>query len=129
MSFNLFKSTLLIFSVFSLVIFTSCKDQKTDKKAEEATQSQTTEQTKTNAVNNNTAVTINPAHGQPGHRCDIKVGDPIPNASSVINNSKQSPVINNTGSVPVNNNSSTAKVNPAHGQPGHRCDIPVGAAL
>jgi hypothetical protein len=31
---------------------------------------------------------------------------------------------------PVNTNNSTAAgINPAHGQPGHRCDIPVGQPL
>jgi hypothetical protein len=32
--------------------------------------------------NNNTGVkpATNPAHGQPYHRCDLKVGDPLPNS-------------------------------------------------
>ncbi|WP_297097505.1 hypothetical protein [uncultured Draconibacterium sp.] len=52
------------------------------------------------------SVTVNPPHGQPGHRCDIPVGDPLPVAA---------------------NNS--VKLNPPHGQPGHRCDIAVGSPL
>ncbi len=51
-------------------------------------------------------VTINPPHGQPGHRCDIPVGDPLPAVAS-----------------------NDVKLNPPHGQPGHRCDIPVGSPL
>ena len=29
-------------------------------------------------------VTLNPPHGQPGHRCDIAVGAPLPNDGNVI---------------------------------------------
>ena len=66
---------------------------------------------------------INPAHGQPGHRCDLAVGAPLTNAG-------QAPV-----AIPQNIQGTTApapaglKTNPAHGQPGHRCDLQVGAAL
>ena len=79
---------------------------------------------------------VNPAHGQPGHRCDIAVGAPLPAANT--------PVLNtNTISTPTTNASVPATpviqpqpvatvasgLNPAHGQPGHRCDIPVGSSL
>lgn len=53
-------------------------------------------------------VALNPAHGAPGHRCDIAVGQPL-----------------DSKPVPQNN----ANINPPHGQPGHRCDIAVGAPL
>jgi hypothetical protein len=75
----------------------------------------------------------NPAHGQPGHRCDISVGAPLnskPNAPAAavappttVVNSQAKPVTNSPA-VPV-----AAGMNPAHGQPGHRCDISVGAPL
>ena len=52
---------------------------------------------------------LNPPHGTPGHRCELKVGEPL--------NSKPEAVVNTSG------------LNPAHGQPGHRCDIAVGAPL
>lgn len=29
-------------------------------------------------------VTLNPPHGQPGHRCDIAVGAPLPNDGNVV---------------------------------------------
>ncbi|MCF8714506.1 hypothetical protein JM658_06640 [Joostella atrarenae] len=66
----------------------------------------------TNTPQNTTASGMNPAHGQPGHRCDIAVGAPLtaPVDGSLLN-------INGT------------TLNPAHGQPGHRCDIAVGAPL
>lgn len=81
---------------------------------------------------------INPAHGQPGHRCDIAVGAPLNSAptqqaqavqaqagQTVQVNPGQTQVVTTTAA-PVK----TAKgMNPPHGQPGHRCDIPVGAPL
>lgn len=94
----------------------------------------------------------NPAHGQPGHRCDVKVGDPLPfnNASTTA-----TPAAKTTTSVTPQLNQPTTnpapatvqqqpqqpattgvtapgfsgKPNPAHGQPGHRCDIKVGEIL
>ena len=66
---------------------------------------------------------INPAHGQPGHRCDLAVGAPLTDV-----NGAQAPVI-----IPQNIQGAPApaglKVNPPHGQPGHRCDLQVGAPL
>ena len=40
---------------------------------------QSTIQTPTNNSTLGTTVGINPAHGQPGHRCDIAVGAPVSN--------------------------------------------------
>jgi hypothetical protein len=57
---------------------------------------------------------LNPAHGQPGHRCDIAVGEPLSAAPATTS---------------VNTAAPAQKLNPAHGQPGHRCDIAVGAPL
>ena len=36
--------------------------------------------------------TLNPPHGQPGHRCDIAVGAPLPNDSNVIAQAQAVPV-------------------------------------
>ena len=52
---------------------------------------------------------LNPPHGYPGHRCDLKVGEAL-NLKPEVQTPKQG-------------------LNPAHGQPGHRCDIAVGAPL
>ncbi|MFD1603543.1 hypothetical protein ACFSJW_11510 [Flavobacterium artemisiae] len=99
-------------------------------------------QTATQLTNPNTVLSdtkgINPAHGQPGHRCDIAVGAPLNSAptqqaqavqaqagQTVQVNTGQPQVVTTT-TTPVK----TAKgMNPPHGQPGHRCDIPVGAPL
>lgn len=94
------------------------------------------------ATNPNTVMSdtkgINPAHGQPGHRCDIAVGAPLNLAPAqqgqtatqtsqpVQVNAGQQQVVTTTIAAPVK----VAKgMNPAHGQPGHRCDIPVGSPL
>lgn len=71
---------------------------------------------------------LNPAHGQPGHRCDLAVGAPL-TSNPAANASAAA-----TASIPVNTTSTQAApagvaLNPAHGQPGHRCDISVGAPL
>ena len=82
----------------------------------------------TGSKTQNTAnLKINPAHGQPGHRCDIAVGAPLDGSQKTNSSSAQ------TTTQPVTVNPSTTnsnlKINPAHGQPGHRCDIAVGAPL
>jgi hypothetical protein len=82
---------------------------------------------------------LNPAHGQPGHRCDIAVGAPLnsaptqgqtttqPTQTVQVNPSQQNVVTTTTtAATPVKVEKG---MNPSHGQPGHRCDIPVGAPL
>jgi len=78
---------------------------------------------------------VNPPHGQPGHRCDIAVGAPLPTSNTpVLNtNAVSTPVINTPAPATVTQPQPVATVanglNPPHGQPGHRCDIPVGTSL
>ncbi len=82
---------------------------------------------------------VNPAHGQPGHRCDIAVGAALPPQGSSTEfklptptaPALNTPVQNPTVAAPVVQppTVTTAGLNPAHGQPGHRCDIPVGQPL
>lgn len=87
-------------------------------------------------------VKLNPPHGQPGHRCDIEVGQPLPAAGTTVVATQPStqpvqPVMQNPQPVmmnpPANANvlpgAPKGKVNPPHGEPGHRCDIAVGAPL
>ena len=97
-----------------------------------------------------TGVTLNPPHGQPGHRCDIAVGAPLPNDGNVVAQAQsQAHPVSQGEAMPVvssgmpqqvvqvqqpqNQQSYVGpkgeKLNPPHGQPGHRCDIPVGAPL
>jgi hypothetical protein len=66
----------------------------------------------TTKTTNSQGVALNPPHGQPNHRCDIKVGEPL-----------------NTPAASSNTTSGNGGINPPHGQPGHRCDIKVGDPL
>ena len=77
---------------------------------------------------------LNPKHGQPGHRCDIAEGAPL--NTPAINSTIQptitptvTPSNTVTPKVTPNANTATATLNPKHGEPGHRCDIAVGAPL
>lgn len=92
-----------------------------------------------------TAPGMNPPHGQPGHRCDIPVGQPL-NSKPVQPGQTPSATPNQAQTIQIDPNSlkpgkfsvengkakntKTAKgMNPPHGEPGHRCDIPVGQPL
>jgi hypothetical protein len=87
--------------------------------------------TQTAAAQTATAPGMNPPHGQPGHRCDISVGAPL--------NSKPAPPPATVATTPaqpqvtmkeVPTTTKTAPgMNPPHGEPGHRCEIAVGAPL
>ncbi|WP_454983136.1 hypothetical protein [Capnocytophaga sputigena] len=97
-----------------------------------------------------TGVTLNPPHGQRGHRCDIAVGAPLPNDGNVVAQAQsQAHPVSQGEAMPVVSGGMPQqvvqvqqpqaqqsyvgpkgeKLNPPHGQPGHRCDIPVGAPL
>lgn len=103
------------------------------------------------AATNSTATPpeLNPPHGQPFHRCEIPVGSPL-NAAAPAKSApvQPAPQINRTGTAPtlenaarLNNpqannqtaptaaNATPPKLNPPHGQPFHRCEIPVGSPL
>lgn len=81
------------------------------------------------------AAGMNPAHGQPGHRCDISVGAPLNSKPAPANAQPQ--VVTTQPQTPSNvtvkevpNTVKTAPgMNPPHGEPNHRCDIAVGAPL
>lgn len=79
---------------------------------------------------------VNPPHGQPGHRCDIAVGAPLdsaPAASKTATTAKAAPsttISTKPAASPAGSAATVAPgTNPPHGQPGHRCDIAVGAPL
>ncbi len=101
-----------------------------------------------NSSSSATAPGMNPPHGQAGHRCDIPVGQPLNGGGAPAqpaNRSAQNNTVNGNNSVQIDPNAvSPGKItidqngkqvktapgmNPPHGQPGHRCDIPVGQAL
>lgn len=94
-------------------------------------------------INMASAPKLNPAHGQPGHRCDISVGAPLLQGGAPTAAAAQAAPAPQQQPQPVQmivppppppvmraTTPATGKmVNPAHGQPGHRCDIAVGAPL
>jgi hypothetical protein len=67
--------------------------------------------------------TLNPPHGQPGHRCDIRVGQPL-NSKPIA--PKSNFIVPAASILPI---TPADGLNPKHGQPGHRCDIAVGQPL
>jgi hypothetical protein len=109
----------------------------TDAPANKASQITTTPNLPVSNVNPVTTATavapgMNPQHGQPGHRCDIAVGAPL-NSAPAKNNTSQAIQLPSLPASNVNPGTTTTAVapgmNPQHGQPGHRCDIAVGAPL
>lgn len=80
--------------------------------------------------------TVNPAHGQPFHDCNVAVGaalPPLPGQPAQRVQPVQSVLSTPTQAIPSIQNAVPAKpgvkLNPAHGQPGHKCEIAVGAPL
>ncbi len=80
---------------------------------------------------------LNPEHGQPYHRCEIAVGAPIDSAPTQNVAQPSTPSILNPNPVPAAATPAAPApsfgpkpaVNPAHGEPHHRCDLAVGAPL
>jgi hypothetical protein len=80
---------------------------------------------------------LNPAHGQPGHRCDIAVGAPLNSPPVQTTSQVQAPPVQmpqvQASPAPVQKSPSATnglvKINPPHGQPGHDCAVKVGDPL
>ena len=72
---------------------------------------------------------LNPQHGQPGHRCDIAVGAPLNSPTQSIQQTMPATPGLPFPPLPPANTSGSVRLNPAHGQPGHDCTIPVGQPL
>lgn len=115
------RSTSLAIIALGVSLMVSCKDE--EKK--EATPAQTEVQS-TNS-NTTTTASLNPEHGQPGHRCDIPVGAPLDQAAKTTNTQTTKPASTTTS--PVWSSDAAPVKNPPHGQPGHDCAVPVGADL
>ncbi|MFC6097131.1 hypothetical protein ACFPVY_10795 [Flavobacterium qiangtangense] len=81
-----------------------------------------------------TAPGMNPPHGQPNHRCDIAVGAPLnsPPGKNPAQAQAQAPVQAQPQMQPQASAPAVATapgMNPPHGQPGHKCEVAVGAPL
>lgn len=109
-----------------------------DSKPVQAVQTNATQQVVAQTGNTKVAKGMNPPHGQPNHRCDIAVGAPLNSKPVQAASSTPAQTINkaetkaplifpNEAKTPESQ--AGAKLNPKHGEPGHRCDIAVGAPL
>lgn len=120
---------------------TSCKDELKPQESfvdySAKTNTSTPQNTVAPGLNNaqqvsTTTSKVNPPHGQPGHVCGTETKQQNNNIQ-VQQNSNQQYTINQpitTNKTITQNPVKVAKgMNPAHGQPGHRCDIAVGAPL
>ena len=87
---------------------------------------------------------MNPAHGQPRHRCDIAVGAPLNSPPTVAKAKTITPSMGTvtaptsipaqevkiTNPIPTSMPATTAPgTNPPHGQPGHVCSTPAAEPL
>ncbi|RZK92039.1 MAG: hypothetical protein EOO98_04445 [Pedobacter sp.] len=134
-----------IIYVLALAVLASCSNNKKEKSEADYSATptglsglQNTASTTAPASSTSTSgLLLNPEHGQPGHRCDLAVGAPLnsapaqvtptpqPTATQTVNPQATAPTTNTAPSV----NEKGQKLNPAHGQPGHKCEIAVGAPL
>lgn len=129
-------------AIASVAFLTSCNDTKKEAVTEEtvatenATGAMEIDPTAAQATTAQ-AEGMNPEHGQPGHRCDIPVGTPLntpvatqPNTvtTPTATAEPQQPFLVNDGAK-ATTTAASGKLNPAHGEPGHRCDIAVGQPL
>ncbi len=112
------KSISLALLAISFSLLTSCKDETKETPAD----------TNVELQENPKTATLNPVHGTPGHRCDIPVGAPLDQAASKNTVQQGNRTISSDVS-PVWANKPAPTKNPAHGQPGHDCTVPVGADL
>ena len=136
---------LQLLSVFALAILVvSCKKEQNVTVQEDSTidtvqnkavgdSAATVQEVASTAPVTTSSAGLNPEHGLPGHRCDIPVGAPLTSVpttnNQVMPQSMQPSMLPQTAPAPVQNSTPAAGLNPEHGMPGHRCDIPVGAPL
>lgn len=85
---------------------------------------------------------LNPPHGEPGHVCEIAVGEPLDGSGKAGTENQNIQIVQpdmgggSTFSMPLGGPANDApasggsgRLNPAHGEPGHVCEIPVGQPL
>ncbi len=154
------RISLMLFAAAAFTV--SCKNTKATESQTKATSEATaspagenTAATDATAQNSATVTTstdgnrpaLNPAHGEPYHRCDIQVGAPLDSPAPVQAAApqvvpQQVPVSNNFNTNPISPSAAPAPsvsstsslgpkpaLNPPHGEPHHRCDLQVGAPL
>ena len=112
-----------IIIVMGLILMVSCKDEETTAEVTPLETAETSAEAAGNAE-----VAVNPAHGLPGHRCDLPVGAPLTASAGNTPNVTPTSQLPSTSVSPIRVDQTPA-VNPAHGEPGHDCAVPVGAPL
>jgi len=123
------------FYLFALTLLCACNSEKKET-AQAVIPTPTGIQglQKTNAVqpaaqNAKTNLIFNPPHGDAGHTCALAVGAPLHQTAAVQPQKSASPQPVTVPAPPVAVNIPGKKLNPKHGEPGHRCDIAIGAPL
>ena len=120
------RKIMLVIAVSGVAIFYSCKGEGgTEVTGPVNPTTNTSPQNMENSEAQETAQ-LNPAHGLPGHRCDIPVGAPLNTTGTMKQATPQAQPSSTVSPVRIDQ---TPKVNPPHGQPGHDCTVPVGAEL
>ena len=116
--------------MLSLSLMTSCKDEnKSATEAEAVNTTGTSTNSSSTTSDDKEVAQVNPAHGLPGHRCDIPVGAPLNSAAAMQTTpAATTPAATSTTVSPIRVDK-TPSVNPPHGEPGHDCAVPVGAPL
>ena len=131
------NKTALLTMMLAVPLLFSCNDSEknTTNVQEDTPQEITLEQKKQafdratpNANNASGDIALNPPHGQPGHSCEIPVGQPLSQAQGGSVKSPQMNVQSTNKALDVAPGN-TGKLNPPHGQPGHKCEIKVGDPL
>lgn len=93
-------------------------------------------------VDANSSAQLNPPHGEPGHVCEIPVGQPldgsggttVPDSDHSVQMDGGANFAPQTMTIPSATGSSAITLpsgtpNPAHGEPGHVCAVSVGDPL
>lgn len=119
------KNLKLFALAIGLTLTVSCNDSEKSAEASNEAAPATSQSTNDAA---NAEVKVNPAHGLPGHRCDLPVGAPLNGTAGNTANPTPTSQLPSTSVSPVRVNQSPT-VNPPHGEPGHDCSVPVGAPL
>lgn len=112
------------------LVFSSCQSESGKKETVITPTPTGVNSTSTETTATGEKPAVNPAHGQPFHDCALPVGAPLV-ASDL-------PAQPDASTAPVNMQpqvqqqpatSQEVRLNPAHGAPGHKCELPVGAPL
>ncbi|MNY26758.1 hypothetical protein D3C86_1606250 [compost metagenome] len=113
------------------IVFSSCQSESGKKQDVIIPTPAGVPSASTQTVPSGQRPTKNPEHGQPFHDCAIPVGadlvaENLPAQPKAVEAPVNMQPEVQQQAVPTAND---VKLNPAHGAPGHRCDIAVGAPL